>query len=343
MFPHPSPCCRRLPGWRLPQRALQGRPRAQSKAKKCCHCCNLCCSQWSDCRAFLRVQQLLPCASSPEMLPAKLVVQILLQGYLQFPFQLSILQSGTIIPSRIMWGTSNSLPVPITSSENEKIFLTTWVFFKWSSFFPGTWRALLQRIGPNTTIWGWCTSGKSRLAQNTNCRDANIPLPTIDTERGLFVSLLLLTTSYFVRSHKGNACHRLGRTMVLYKWNVALILSRSNTEDQYRLLPSSFTVLLSGNCLKISICSPPWAHISRGDSTPEYTELRARTYTSASTVGALGVAWPHWFLSLKDETENELIFFPWLKLCNKVSGRRNKKQPDECTAVSYVCSGSITV
>lgn len=145
-----------------------------------------------------------------------------------------------------MWGTSNSLPVPIISSENEKIFLTTWVFFKWSSFFPGTWKALLQRIGPNTTIWGWSTSGKSRLAQNTNCRDANIPLPTMDTERGLLVSLLLLATSYSVRSHKGNACHRLGRTMYFTSgtWLLSWVEATQRTNTGYSLGPSFFRVTI---------------------------------------------------------------------------------------------------
>lgn len=63
---------------------------------------------------------------------------------------------------------------------------------------------------PNRTIGGWCTSAKSRLAQNTNyrCKHISPYYECIDT--GLFISLLLLTTAYFMW-HRGNGTSQAGK------------------------------------------------------------------------------------------------------------------------------------
>lgn len=113
-------------------------------------------------------------------------------------------------------------------------------------------------------------------------------------------------------------------------------LSRSNAEDGRRLeqcsmlaTPPSFTVLLWGDLLSSRSMAPEVTGHPRTDSTQ----------ASADTL-CFG---PPWLESLKDETENELILFPQLKICNKVSGEETKsgqihvQQPPPCAEAVPPC------
>lgn len=206
-FPHPSPGCR---AWYLSQCVEGGSQGHNLKLKPCCHCCKLCCSQGCTTQLSLphldwQLQLLSSSSSCPvlgQVLPFKLVVQILLQ----LAFLLSIL-------CPVLWG------ILLTSSHHfySRDLSYQLGFCQVLFIVSRSLNSLVQCIGPSTTVRGWCTPAKSRPARNMNCRDASSP-PSRDTVMGWFILSQLLPTTYFVMLHEGNACHRLGRTVLFYTW-----------------------------------------------------------------------------------------------------------------------------
>lgn len=139
-----------------------------------------------------------PCPVLGKVLPFKLVVQILLSGLAPacIPALISVLS--------IMRDTSHLPPHFF-----RKDFSYRLGFCQVFSILSRSLNSLVQRIGPSTTVWGWCTPAKSRLARTMNCRDASTA-PKQGHSNGMVCLCYSLHSIFF--------CCMKEEQVVIYTW-----------------------------------------------------------------------------------------------------------------------------